>query len=134
MSPMAPWPAWARSIRHVAAAFSSAQREPSQRSARWKTRPSAPSVTREWSSCIAAAKRQLKHVIPTRPARRAASIIASASARVIASGFSQSTWAPDARARTAIARCRWGGVAMTTSSGFARSSISSQRSKTCGTP
>src|SRR2546425_9581874 len=81
MSPMAPWPAWARSIRHVAAAFSSAQRAPSQRSARWRMRPSAPSATREWSSCIAAAKRQLKHVIPTRPARRAASTIASASAR-----------------------------------------------------
>ncbi len=65
--------------------------------------PETPSATVARICCIAAVNRQLKAVMPIRPARAAASTIACASARVIASGFSQSTWAPAAKAWSAIA-------------------------------
>ena len=56
-----------------------------------------------WKRCIAAGKRQLKHVMPMRPARVAASTMSRPSAAVMASGFSQSTWAPPAKAASAMA-------------------------------
>jgi hypothetical protein len=87
-----------------------------------------------WKRCIAAGKRQLKAVIATRPALAAASTMARASTASMASGFSQSTCAPPAKAWRAIALCRTGGAAITTMAGRARSSISSQRVKTWGTP
>ncbi len=133
MSPIAPWPAWVRSMRQVIGAASSAQRAPSQRPPAWKSRPTAPSSTSAWKRCIAGMKRQLKSVIATRRARVAASTISRPSAAVMASGFSQSTWAPWPSARSAMSRWRWGGEATTTMSGLAWSSISSQRSKTAGT-
>jgi hypothetical protein len=52
-----------------------------------------------------------------RPARSAAAIIASASATVIAIGFSTSTWQPAASACCAASRCETVGVA--TETGFA---------------
>ena len=87
-----------------------------------------------WKRCIAAGKRQLKAVIATRPAREAASVMARASAASIASGFSHRTWAPAAKASRAMALCSAGGAAITTMAGRARSSMSCQRVKTCGTP
>ncbi len=134
MSPIAPWPAWARSMRHVDGAASSAQRAPSQRPAAWKSRPTPPSSTSEWKRCMAGMKRQLNEVIATRCARRAASAMSRPSAAVIASGFSQRTCAPCSNARSAISRCRLGGDAITTMSGLVSSSICSHRSKTPGTP
>jgi len=98
-----------------------------------KTRPTPRPAIVACSSRIAAVKRQLNDVMPTRPARAAASLIDCASARVIASDCSHSTCAPPATARSAIARCRCGGVAITTISGRARSSMASQLAKTPGT-
>src|SRR2546423_1449366 len=68
---------------------------------------------------MAAGNRQLKLVMPTRPARRAASAMAWPSAAVMASGFSQSTWAPPSSARSVIASCRWRRLAVRSKNGVA---------------
>ena len=83
---------------------------------------------------MAAGNRQLNPVIPIRPLWFASRTIARPSSALIASGFSHSTCAPRANAAVAMGRCEDGGVAITTMSGRAFSSISSQRVKTPGTP
>src|SRR5262245_61921114 len=60
----------------------------------------------------------------TRPASRAALTIARLSPTVWPVGFSTKTWAPAFSAVTVSSACQWSGAAMTTTSGFSRSSSS----------
>jgi hypothetical protein len=55
------------------------------------------------------------------PARSTAATIASPSAALMASGFSQSVILPAAAAASAISQCRWFGTQMSTKSMSARS-------------
>ena len=65
----------------------------------WKMRPSSPAWSRRRSSRIAGLKRSMWPTVSIRPAAAAASIIAWASSRVAAIGFSTSTLAPRAKRR-----------------------------------